>query len=141
MITDASLYFATNQSVSATATATTTIDCGQALLTTGLNGGMDLCVAVVATEEYAGSATIAVELQDCATENGTFAACATSAPVLATKLSEQPLLLKFPLAHKQFLKVRFVVSGTPSTAGKLTACITDSKDAQQLYAKEDGAFQ
>lgn len=137
MITDASLYFANNQAVSATATGSTVIDCGQELLTTGINGGMDLFVAVVATEEYAGTATIAVELQDCATQGGTFATCAASAPVLATKLSEKPLLLPLPVEHKQYLKTRFVVNGTPSTAGKLTAFITDSKDAQQAYARED----
>ena len=137
MITDASLYFANNQAVSATATGSTVIDCGQPLLTTGLNGGMDLYVAVVATEDYAGTATIALELQDCATQGGTFATCASTAPVLATNLSEKPLLLKFPTEHKQFLKARFVVSGTPSTAGKLSAFVTDSKDAQQYYDKED----
>lgn len=139
MILDKLLTLADDVSVSATATGTAVIDCGMDKLTTGLNG-MQLAVVAVATKDFVGAgAKISVELKHCATDNGTFTTCAVSAPVAVSDFNDKPIVVPMPYEHLQFLKVGFVVSGTISTAGKVSAYITDAKDLQITYADEDGA--
>lgn len=145
MIVDKLLTLADDVSVSATASGTAVIDCGMAKLTTGLNG-MPLAVVAVVTDDFAedsssAAATVAVELQHCATSNGSFVTCASSVPVLTGDFNEKAIIVPMPIEHKQYLKVRFVVTGTLSAAGKVSAFITDAKDAQAYYAEEDGALE
>lgn len=137
-IFDAELMFSDKQSVTATAASTTTIDCGQELLTTGVNGGMDLFVLAVATADYTGDGTITVALQDCDSATGTFSTIASAPAVTASEFSR--VLIPMPLSHKQYLKLNYTVSGT-ATGGAITAGITRSVDLPQDYKAEDYDFE
>lgn len=142
MIIDNDLVLAEDLTVSASATGTKVIDCGQALLTTGLNNEQKLALVTVANDDFAGDgATIAVNLQHCDTEDGTFVTCASSAPVAADVFTAKPIIVPMPYEHKRYLKVSYTVSGTLSSSGKVMSFISDSKDLQQAYAEEDGSFQ
>lgn len=137
MLFDNDLIFSEAQAVTATA-ASTVIDCGQAILTTGLNGGMNLFAVALATTDFTGSGTIDVQLQHSDASGGTFTTVASSGPIVATDIAA--VKIPMPLAHKRYLRLNYVVSGTVAT-GKITAGITTSCDAQQDYKAEDYAFQ
>lgn len=137
-IFDADLMFSDNQAVTATASSETVIDCGQELLTTGLNGAMELFVAVIPTTDFTGTGTIQVSLQDCDTKTGTFTDLTALPSVTATAFKRS--LIPMPLVHKQFLKLKYTVTGTVAD-GKISAGITRSVDMQQDYKAEDYTFQ
>ena len=134
MIFDADLMFSDAQAVTATAESETVLDCGQTLLTTGLNRKGELFAVAVAVGDYTGTGTITVELQDCDTNNGTFRTVATAAPVVANEFAS--IVVPMPLSHKRFLKLNYKVSGTVS-GGKITAGISKSADLPQIIPTED----
>lgn len=137
-IFDAELMFSDNQAVTATASSETIIDCGQELLTTGLNGAMDLFVAVIPTTDFTGTGTIQVSLQESDTKTGSYTSLVTLPATTATSFGRS--LIPMPLVHKQFLKLVYTVSGTVAD-GKISAGITRSVDLQQDYKAEDYTFQ
>lgn len=142
MIIDNDLVLAEDLSVSASAEGTKVIDCGQDLLTTGLNNDQKLGLVTVATGDFAGDgATVAVNLLHSDEEAGTYTVCASSAPVDAATFSVKPIIVPMPYEHKRYLKVSYTVSGTLSSSGTVMSFISDSKDLQQAYAEEDGSFQ
>jgi hypothetical protein len=137
MIFDADLMFSDAQAVTATAVSDTVIDCGQALLTTGLNRKGELFAVAVAVGDYTGTGTITVELQDCDTDSGTFRTVATSAPVTGDDFVS--IVVPMPLSHKRYLKLNYKVDGTVS-GGKITAGISKSADLPQIIPTEDYTF-
>jgi len=137
-IFDAELMFSDGQAVTTTASSETVIDCGQELLTTGLNGAMELFVAVIPTTDFTGSGSIQVSLQDCDTKDGTFTDLTALPDVAATEFKRS--LIPMPLVHKQFLKLKYTVTGTVAD-GKISAGITRSVDMPQDYKAEDYSFQ
>lgn len=138
MLFDNDLMFSDGQAITATASGPNVIDCGQAILTTGLNGGLELFVLVIATTDFTGTGTIKVELQDCDTESGTFTTVASAPAVVATKFAKA--VIPMPLEHRRYLKLTYTVDGTVA-AGKVTAGITTSLEAHQLIHAEDYSFQ
>jgi hypothetical protein len=138
MLFDNDLMFSENQAVTATASGTNVLDCGQAILTPALNGAMNLYAIAIATTDFTGTGTIKVELQDCDTASGTFATVGASAAVVATKFAKA--VIPMPLEHRRYLKLVYTVDGTVA-AGKITAGITTSLDAQQIFHTEDTTFQ
>ncbi len=137
-IFDADLMFSDKQAVTATANSTNIIDCGQALLTTGLNGAMDLYVAVIPTTDFTGTGSIQISLAHCDTKTGTYATLVALPDTAATSLDR--VLIPMPMVHKQFLKLVYTVTGTVAD-GKFSAGITRSVDMQQDYKAEDYNFQ
>lgn len=137
-IFDNELMFSEAQAVTATAASTTVIDCGQDILTTGLNGAMNLFVLVVPVADFGGEGSVQVALEHCDTKDGTFTPVATLPDTAAASFKRA--LIPMPLEHKRFLRLNFTVTGTV-TGGKLTAGITRSVDLQQTYSAEDGSFQ
>ena len=99
---------------------------------------MNLYVIAIATTDFTGTGTIKVELQDCDTASGTFATVGASAAVVATKFAKT--VIPMPLEHRRYLKLVYTVDGTVA-AGKITAGITTSLDAQQIIHTEDTTFQ
>lgn len=138
MLFDNDLMFSDGQTFSATASGTKVIDCGQSILTTGINGVIDLYVLAIVTTDFTGTGTIKVELQDCDTENGTFTTVASAPAVVATKFAKA--VIPMPLEHRRYLKLTYTVDGTV-TAGKVTAGITTSLESHQLFHAEDYSFQ
>lgn len=137
MIFDNDLMFSDAQAVSASAESESVIDCGQALLTTGLNRKGELFAVAVAVGDFAGAGTIKVELQHADTEDGTYTTVATSAPVTGDDFAS--IVVPMPLAHKQFLKLAYTVEGSV-TGGKITAGISTSADLPQNIPTEDKTF-
>ncbi len=137
MIFDADLMFSEKQAVTATAASTSVIDCGQTLLTTGLNRKGELFAVAVAVGDYTGTGTITVQLQDCDTKTGTYRTVATSTPVTGADFSS--IVVPMPLSHKRYLKLNYVVSGTVS-GGSITAGISKSAELPQIIPTEDYTF-
>lgn len=137
-IFDADLMFSDNQAVTATASSETVIDCGQELLTTGLNGAMELFVAVIPTTDFTGTGSIQVSLQHSDTKDGSYSVVKALPDTAATEFKRS--LIPMPLVHKQFLKLVYTVTGTVAD-GKISAGITRSVDMQQDYKAEDYTFQ
>lgn len=136
-IFDADLMFSDKQAVTATASSDV-IDCGQELLTTGLNGAMELFIAVIPTTDFTGTGSIQVSLQHCDTKDGSYSEVKALPDTAATEFKRS--LIPMPLVHKQFLKLVYKVTGTVAD-GKISAGITRSVDMQQDYKAEDYTFQ
>lgn len=136
-IFDNELMFSEAQAVTATSTSTNVIDCGQGLLTTGLNGAMDLFVLCVPVADFTGSGSLQIALEHCDTKAGTYEALTSLPDTAATALKR--VLIPLPLEHKRFLRLKYTVTGSVAD-GKLTAGITRSVDLQQVYKAEDYGF-
>ena len=136
-IFDKELMFSEAQAVTATGASTNVINCGQPVLTTGLNGAMDLYVLVVPVVDFTGAGSVQIALEHCDTKDGTFAALTTLPDTTATSLKR--VIIPMPLEHKQFLRLKYTVTGTVAD-GKFTAGITRSVDLQQTYKAEDYDF-
>lgn len=120
MLVDQELVFANGQTISAAAAGATVVDLEQDL-PADLSGKLYLAVVV----QTAVTGTLQAKLQDCATQNGTFADCAAG-PVVSAPAAGTVLMVPFPTATKRYVRAYF--GGSP-TAGKVSAFLTWGKQA------------
>ena len=119
MIIDFLLEFtkAAGQKLTAAADSEYRLDFAQKAPTTGRDHGRPVAVFTV-KEAVAG--TLTISLQDCDTEGGSYADCASSATLTAPAVGTQ-VVIPLPNRHKRFMKARF--GGAP-TSGVVHGFIT-----------------
>lgn len=120
MLIDKELLFADGQTISAAAAGATVVDLEQDA-PADLSGKLFLAVVV----QTAVTGTLQAKLQDCATQNGTFADCAAG-PVVSAPAAGTVLLVPVPVSTKRYIRAYF--GGSP-TAGKVSAFLTWGKQA------------
>lgn len=140
MIQDYLLEFteAGGQELTAAAASTYRIDFGQKAPTTGLD--YDRPVAVFTVKE-AVTGKLQISLQDCDTETGSYADCASSLELDAPAAGTQ-IAIPIPAHHKRYMQAYFggPASGGP-TAGKvhgfITSGVQDNVPPEQAPAISD----
>ena len=136
MIIDALLQFSDEQAVTATAASTNYVDLRQAKPDMGL-WEKQLHVVVCPTTALAGTgAKLTVEIQDCDTATGTYTTIQTTGPIDIAKItSVKPLAIPMPKEHRQFIKLKYTVTGTISE-GAVSAYLTDCIQANTGWMPE-----
>lgn len=119
MIVDYLMQFTADkgQTLSAAAASDYRIDFGQKAPTTGMDTDR-LCAVFTVKADVTGKVTFS--LQDCDTETGSYANCATSVELNAPNAGTQ-VAIPLPNRHKRYMQAYF--GGTP-TAGTVHAFIT-----------------
>ena len=105
------------QTLTAAAASEHRLDFGQKAPTTGLDYDRPVAVFTVKT---AVTGNLTISLQDCDTEDGSYAACATAVTLTAPAAGTQ-IAIPLPNRHKRFMQAYF--GGTPS-AGVVHGFIT-----------------
>ena len=116
--------FSNKQAITGIAVSTNVINTGAAKL----GDGAPIGVEVFVTTDFAGGTNMAIQVCDCATENGTFVMRQQSAeiPLSALVKGEAPLYKAvLPAGLAQFIQLNYMVTGT-MTAGAVTAYLVDA---------------
>lgn len=134
MILDAELILAEKQTLTSTFTSKA-LDLGQKNPDLGMYP--QLFLAVIPTAADAGAGSITVNLQDCDTESGSYTTIA-SAVVKAADLTTD-FAFRFPVTHRQFVKVNVVPSSITTLAA--TIAITDNFDKPAWLFRDTVEFE
>lgn len=125
MLLDKNAILSEDQAVTSTAASTNTIDNKAA--GNAVPGG--LFVVVRATEAFAGSTKVVIDIQTAAASNFSSASTLISHTYLAADLAAPKTLFvaAMPAGMKRYVRAYYTVTGT-GTAGKLTCFLTDGVD-------------
>ena len=120
---DAKLLFCEDQAITADADSTNVIDIGTA--ETALGEEENLRLVCYVTETFAGGTSLIIELEQCATEGGTYTDLLLSDTYLQAELVAGTKIFDvgLPTKHQRYLGLAFDDTGE-FTAGKITAFIT-----------------
>lgn len=140
MLIDNFLTVSDKQAVTATAASTDVIDFDQANPNTGMSGGLSMVVSVDTTATSAGASTVAFQVQDCDTSNGTYVTIASSGAIgKADLVKGAQFIIPMPLEHRQFVRLNYTVGTADLTAGKFNATVTNSIQLNKPTKGEMGA--
>lgn len=118
MLTDANLKFSALQA--ATGDSENTLDLRQKTIA---NGNKPFFAVVYCLADFSTDSKLTVEVQESDEKTGTYKTIASSGEV-AVAVGKQ-VAVPLPIKHKQFLKLKYIASGTQ---GKVDAYLTESVD-------------
>lgn len=130
MIIDYLMMFTTDagQALTKAAASDFRLDFGQKSPTTGMDYG-DLCA--VFTVKSAVTGTLTISLQDCDTEEGTYADVATGVELTAPAAGTQ-VVIPVPRHHRRFMRANFGGAPTAGTVhGFITSGVQDNVPFEQ----------
>lgn len=128
--------FGTEQAVTSTAASTDIIDLG-AVRDIGNGEPLELVILVTESATASGAATVTFDLQT--DDNSGFSSAATLASSgaigkAALTAGTEVLRIEVPFDVERYLRVYYTVATGPLTAGKFTAFLAHSRQANKAYA-------
>lgn len=134
MILDKLLQLSEKQTITTTAYSTNVVDTGAADRAIGDVTSLTAIFSI--TTAVTGGTSVAFEVQDCATEGGTYVTRASSGAIAVAGLGlGTEIQVKLPSNLARFVRANYTVVGSPST-GKASAHIV--LDANRIKAYPDG---
>lgn len=134
MILDAELTFDENANLTAAWTSKS-IDLGQ----TSPDMGMypQFAIVIRPREDFAGTGTVTVTIED-SDNNSSFAAVAATGAIVANDI-KAPIAVRLPIRHRRYVRVKTAVSGSV-TAGTAVVALSDNFDVPSWYFRDTVEF-
>ena len=133
MLLDHELVFCENQDLKATFTSKS-IDLGQKDPQLGLES---FYLVIVPTIDGTGTGTVTLALEH-SDNNSAFETAVSTGALKVTEFTK-PVAIRFPAAHKRYVRVKSTAGGTVTTFGGSIA-ITDNFDIDPGYFRKDVQF-